>query len=199
MQKTVKAEIKLLTRDEIYPILINSLVEKLPQPPPAWCASQYQRELWDMTEDFELDPFLRQSDAIEKSLYYLVDFASRMPRWINVSETNERVRDMCGELADEIDLITREPETVIAKHGKLKSWLYAKLSVQTCWIYREETARNIAEEDEAQRLRRVAQPNTSSQISNNSEGKWKSTLAQSIFQKASSKTSEVPSEQPSLF
>jgi hypothetical protein len=56
----------------------------------------------------------------------LVDFARRMPEWINLSTTNERVREMCGELADEIEQITYEPEAVIARHGKLKVWLKGK-------------------------------------------------------------------------
>ncbi len=196
----MEAENRLLTRDEIYMMLLNALVEKLPEPPKGWCASQLDRELWSMTKEYELDAFLRQRDAVEKSLYYLVDFASRMPPWINLAETNEWVRKMCGELADEIELITRKPETVIAKHGKLKSWLYAKLSVQTCWIYREETERNIAEEDKAKRLRQIAQPkSTTSQNSTQTEGKWQSALAKSIFQKANGKKSENQSEQPSLF
>lgn len=196
----MEAATKLLTHDEIYRILITALIEKLPLPPAGWCASKLDEELWNAKREYEPDTFLRQRDAVEKSLYYLVDFASRMPHWIDLGETNERVRKMCGELADEIGLITREPEKVIAKHGKLKSWLYAKLSVQTCWIYREETERNIAEEDEAKRLRRIAQPKQSfSQNSTQLDGKWQSALAKTIFQKANGKKSENQSEQPSLF
>ncbi len=192
----MESETKLLTRDEIYLILINALVKKIPEPPVGWCASQYQRELWDMTEEYEPDPFLRQSDAVEKCLYYLVDFASRMPYWINVSETNVRVGNMCGDLADEIYLITREPETVIAKHGKIKAWLYAKLSVQTCWIYREETDRRIAEMEEAKRQQRIS-PLKKDNSSKNSSSKWQSALAKEIFQKVCDKQNS--SAQPTLF
>ena len=105
---------------------------------------------------------------------------------------------MCGELADEIEQITYEPDSVIAKHGKLKAWLKAILAVQTCWIYREETARSIAEEDEIKRQRRTiqtikkAQPKVESQ-----REKWQSALARAIFQKVSGKQNAA--EQPSLF
>ncbi len=80
-----------------------------------------------------------------------------MPEWINLSTENERVRKMCGELADEIEQITYEPELVIGKHSKLKAQLKAILAVQTCWIYREETARVIAEETQAKSQRRIPQ------------------------------------------
>ena len=107
---------------------------------------------------------------------------------------------MCGELADEIEQITYEPEAVIAKHGKLKVWLKAKLAVQTCWIYREETERVIAEEDEVKRLRCINKSVKHKTIDSISQPeKWQSALAWKIFQKVSGKKPETSAGQPSLF
>ena len=105
---------------------------------------------------------------------------------------------ICGELADEIEQITYEPESVIARRGKLKSWLKAILAVQTCWIYREETTRVIAEKEEAKRLQKTVNPAKNKESKPLSQPKqWQSELAHSIFQKVSGKKSA--SEQPSLF
>ena len=110
-------------------------------------SSNLDEEVYHAGNDFEPNLYLRHSDALATCLFYLVDFARRMPEWINLSTETARVREMCGDLADEIEQITYEPEAVIAKHGKLKAWLKAKLAVQTCLIYREET-------DESYRRRR---------------------------------------------
>jgi hypothetical protein len=121
-----------------------------------------------------------------------------MPQWINLSTENKRVRQMCGELADEIEQITYEPDAVIARHGKLKSWLKAKLAVQTCLIYNEETARVIAEKEQEKRLQRTEKPNKNKEINLISQPKqWQSALAQEIFQKVSGR--QNTSEQPTLF
>ena len=54
------------------------------------------------TREFESNPFLRQKDALETSLCYLVDYALRMPERVNLTETNIRVKQMCEELAFEL-------------------------------------------------------------------------------------------------
>jgi hypothetical protein len=197
-------ENRILTRDEIYQTFLVALVEKRPTPPKGWCASKVDEELWKATREYEPDACLRQRDALETSLFYLVDYASRMPERVNLSESNNRVRKMCEELADEIEKITRKPSEIINKRGKLKAWLKAILSVQTCLIYRDETERFIAEEDAAKRLKRAeAQAKNYSQptatTSKTGSDKWQSNLAKSIFQKASAKIPPQSSEQPSLF
>lgn len=132
---------KILTRNEIYKILTTALIGKLPLPPADWCASLLDEEVWKVTKEFEPNAFLRQKDSLETSLFYLVDYARRMTEQVNLTETNGRVKQMCEELAFEIEKITLETETIINKHGKLKSWLKAILAVQTCLIYREENKR----------------------------------------------------------
>lgn len=115
-------------------------------------------------------------------------------------DRDARVRQMCGELADEIEQITYEPEAVIAKHGKLKARLKAILAVQTCLTYREETERVVAEEEEAKRLSRIKKPFRNKFIETESRpDKFQSDLARSIFQKVSGKQTEKSSAQPSLF
>jgi hypothetical protein len=194
-------ENKILTRGEIYRTLARALTEKRPAPPKGWCASQLQKELWRATREYEPDAFLRQQDALETSLFYLVDYASRMPERVNLTESNGRVCRMLEELTDEIEKITHAPGEIINERGKLKAWLNAILSVQTCLIYREETERFIAEEDAAKRARRAAtQANgCRTQTTKPDSGKWQSDLAKNIFQKASAKTQSELSEQPSLF
>jgi hypothetical protein len=81
--------------------------------------------------------------CLQTCLFYLIDFARRITDRINTTETNDRVKLLCRELSEEIEKITQQPAEVIEKHGKLKVWLKAILAVQTCLIYREETARNI--------------------------------------------------------
>ena len=97
------------------------------------------------------------------------------------------------------------PAGVIEKHGKLKVWLKAILAVQTCLIYREETARFINQQDEAKRAAMF------SPVKNNlvddappKEEEGYSALAENIFEKVCGKSSVKPSEkspetQPSLF
>ena len=191
---------KILSRDDIYKILINTLIEKLPLPPADWCCSKLNEEIRKATREYEPNAFVRQQDALETSIFYLVDYALRMPERVNLTASNSRVKQLCEELAFEIEKITFEPEKVVEKHGKLKSWLSAILSVQTCLIYCEETDRYNAEQDEAKRLNRLAQSNSKSpSIQKKSKEKWQSDLAKTIFQKANDKMVEKPSEQPSLF
>lgn len=189
---------KLYTRDELYRMLTTALVKKKPQPPNDWSVVKLDEEVYQAGSDYEPNLYLRHSDALVTCVFYLVDFASRMPEWINLSTTNERVRDMCGELADEIEQITYEPEAVIEKHSKLKVWLKAKLAVQTCWIYREETERVIAEKEQAKRLQRIEKPAKNKESKPISQPKqWQSALAQEILNKVSGRQNS--SEQPSLF
>ena len=133
-----------MEREEIYEILTATLTKKLPLPPQNWWVAQLTYELWNTGSEFKSDSFIRQQDALAKCLYYLVDYSLRMPSWINLATGNARVKQLCEELAEEIEKITFQPESVIAKHGKLKLSLYTILNVQTCLIYREETARKIA-------------------------------------------------------
>lgn len=197
-------ENRILTRGEIYNLLVVALQEKRPAPPAGWSAATLQEELWNATREYEPDALSRQQVAFQTSLFYLVDYASRMPERVNLTESNGRVREMLGELADEIDKITHRADEIIGERGKLKAWLGAILSVQTCLIYREETERHITEEDALRRARRAAAAQAEScRISTTKpgSGKWQSNLAKNIFQKASAKTSpaQESAEQPSLF
>ena len=197
-------ERRIFTRDEVYRKLVVALTDKQPLPPAGWCASQLDEELWRATKEFEPSAYLRQQDALRTCLAYLVDFAVRMPEWINTTETNARVKEMCAELADEVEKITVKPDEIIDERGKLKSWLKAILSVQTCLIYREETARCIAEQDAARLAARIAPPKVNQiSVAPAEDKKWQSDLAKNIFQKAvgifPAKPAEQSSEQPSLF
>ena len=196
----MKSENKLFARSEIYRILTEALIKKTPLPPKGWSVVKLDEEVYRAGKQYEPNLHSRHKDALATSVFYLVDFARRMPEWINLSTTNERVREMCDELADEIEQITYEPEAVIARHGKLKVWLKAKLAVQTCLIYRAETTRNIAEQDEAKRLRHLNQskinsPNISKPNGENGE----SSLARQLFKKVTERAQASASEQPSLF
>ncbi len=197
----MEREQKIFTRDEIYRKLLAALRDKRPLPPAGWCASKLDEELWRATRRYEPDAFLRQKDTLETSLCYLVDYAARMPERVNLTESNRRVKEMCEDLAIEIDKITREPDEVIARHGKLKAWLHAILSVQTCLIYREETERFIAEEKEAKRASRASEPpkNDSPPVSANVKEKWQSDLARNIWRNAHNKMPDDFSGQPTLF
>lgn len=196
---------KTFTRDEIYSILIRAITDKLPLPPAGWFASQLDEELWRATKKYEPDASLRQRDALETCLAYLVDFSARMPEWINTTETNERVKKMCEELAAEIEKITVAPDEIIGTRGKLKSWLKAILSVQTCLIYREETERVIAEKDASKRAARVALPKPNALFdapakAENRQSDLAKNILQKVIGKISDKSSEQSSEQqPSLF
>ena len=139
----MEQEHKLYARDELYRMLAAALIKKKPMPPDDWSVVKLEEEVFHAGSEYEPNLYLRHRDALLTAVFYLVDFARRMPEWINLSTETSRVREMCGELADEIEQITYEPEAVIAKHGKLKVWLKAKLAVQTCLIYREETTRVI--------------------------------------------------------
>lgn len=189
---------KLYARDELYRMLLTVLVRKKPQPTEDWSVVKFDDEVSNAGSEYEPNLYLRHYDALRNAVFYLADFAARMPERVNLSTENERVRKMCGELADEIEQITYEPDAVIAKRGKLKSWLKAILAVQTCWIYREETERVIAEKEEAKRLQRTQKTVKTQENKPISQPKqWQSPLAQQIFQKVSGKQSA--SEQPSLF
>lgn len=191
---------KLYARDELYRMLAASLIKKKPQPPKDWSVVKLDEEVSRAGSDYEPSIYLRHHEALATCVFYLVDFARRMPEWINLSTETMRVREMCGDLSDEIEQITYEPESVIAKHGKLKAWLKAKLAVQTCLIYREETERVIAEEAEAKRASRTKQPeNGENARSNARQDKFQSALARTIFQKVSGKPSGNSNAQPSLF
>jgi hypothetical protein len=196
----MESEHKLFARDEICRMLAAALIKKKPLPPEDWSVVKLDEEVFRAGSEYEPNLFLRHRDALVTSVYYLVDFARRMPEWINLSTETARVGEMCGDLADEIEQITYEPEAVIAKHGKLKAWLKAKLAVQTCLIYREETERVIAQEAEAKRISRTKEPSRNKILEKDSQpDKWQSDLARVIFQKVSGKSSENSSAQPSLF
>ncbi len=207
-QKESEAESSagILNPEEIYRKLIAALERKEPHPPADWGASRLDEEIRRASREFEPNARLRQEDALQTCLFYLVDFARRMPEWINTTETNDRIKLVCLELAEEIEKITLRPAGVIEKHGKLKVWLKAILAVQTCLIYREETARNINRQDEAKRAAKF------SPVKNNSlagtvvkEEEWYSAVAKNIFENVCGKSSVKPSEkspeeaQPSLF
>lgn len=196
----MELENKLLSKDDIYRILINSLIEKCPIPLADWCRSKLDEEIRKATREYEPNAFLRQKDALETSLFYLVDYALRMPERVNLTESNSRIKQMCEELAAEIEKITLEPDLIISERGKLKSWLSAILSVQTCLIYCEETDRHNAEQDEIKRLNRLAQAKRKSLPNERkSEDKRQSDLAESVFQKVVGTPNKDLSDQPSLF
>lgn len=189
-----------LSQDEIYKILITALIQKLPLPPDGWCASQLDEELLRATREYEPNALIRQKNVLDTSLCYLVDYARRMPERVNLTESNNRVKKMCEDLSGEIVKITLDPESIIQKHGKLKSWHYAILSVGTCIIYCEETDRHNAEQDEAKRQRRIAESKSKPiRKTRKAEDKLQSTLAKTIFQKAVETINNDSSEQPSLF
>ena len=190
---------KLYARDEIYRMLLAALVKKKPLPPKEWSVVKFERELNFSGKFYDPDKFARQFDALLSSVYYLTDYSSRLPERVNLSESNERVREMCGDLADEIEQITYYPEEVIAKHGNLRVWLKAILSVQTCLIYREETERVVAQEAAAKKQRKPKLIERKEKVVKDvpQTNRWQSELAQSIFKKVSGR--QNVSEQPSLF
>ena len=213
-QKGYKAEESsagILTTDEIYRKLIAALERKEPPPPAGWCASHLDEEIRETGREFEPDAKIRQADALQTCLFYLIDFARRMPEWIDTTAGNDRVKLLCLELAEEIEKITLRPAEVIEKHGKLKVWLKAILAVQTCLIYREETARNIAQQDEANRAAKCLPVKNDSfaradvENADVKNGEWFSAVAENIFENVCGKSSVKPSDkspeeaQPSLF
>lgn len=196
----MEPENKIYSRDEIYRILTAALIQKTPLPPAGWSVAGLDEEVFRAGKEYEPDSRLRHKDALETAVFYLVDFAVRMPERVNLRESNARVNKMCAELAEEIEKITVQPEEVILKRGKLKVWLKAILAVQTCLIYREETERFIAEEDEAKRKMRVMPQSKNSLIDSKAKtGKWESSLAEQIFRKAVGESKEQPGGQPNLF
>ena len=195
----------ILNPDEICRKLIAALKGKEPQLPAGWCASQIDEEIRRASREFEPDAKLRQEDALETCFFYLVDFARRMPEWINTTAGNDRIKLACRELAEEVEKITLRPAEVIEKHGKLKVWLKAILAVQTCLIYREETARNINQQDEAKRAAKFSPVKNDLLVDAPfKEEERYSALAKNIFENVCGKSSVKPSEkspeaQPSLF
>ncbi len=190
---------KFFSADEIYPMLVAALAEKSPLPPADWSVVKLDEEVFKADKNYEPNQLLRQQDALLSALYYLVDLAVRMPERVDVSENNQRVCEMCSELATEIVKITVSPDEVIARHGKLKSWLKAILAVQLCLIYREETERAIARDEELKRLRQSSRhKKNSSTVSQAKPEKWQTALAKNIWQKANARDAEL-TEQPSLF
>ena len=195
----------ILNPDEIYRKLIAALECKEPHPPAGWCVSQLDEEIRRAIREFEPDAKLRQEDALDACFFYLVDFARRMPEWINTTAGNDRIKLTCLELAEEIQKITLRPAEVIERRGKLKVWLKAILAVQTCLVYREETARRINQQDEAKCAAQFQQAkNNSLARAVVKEEDWYSTLAKNIFENVCGKSSVKPSEkspeeQPSLF
>jgi len=195
----------ILNPDEIYRKLIAALECKEPHPPAGWCVSQLDEEIRRASREFEPDAKLRQEDALQTCLFYLVDFARRMPEWIDTTETNDRVKLACRELSEEIEKITLRPAEAIERRGKLKVWLKAILAVQTCLIYREETARFINRQDEAKRAAMFS-PVKNKPVDDalfNEEERY-SALAKNIFENVCGKSSVKPSDkspesQPSLF
>lgn len=196
----------ILDRDEIYRKLIAALEGKEPHPPAGWRASELDEEIRRAGREFEPDARLRQEDALQTCLFYLVDFALRMPEWIDTTAGNDRIKLLCGELSEEIEKITLRPAEVIEKHGKLKVWLKAILAVQTCLIYGDETARFINQQDEAKRAAKF------SPVKNNllfdgvvKDEEWFSAVAKNVFENVCGKSSVKPSDkspdeaQPSLF
>jgi len=195
----------ILTTDEIYRKLIAALECKQPHPPAGWCASELDEEIRRAGREFEPDARLRQEDALQTCLFYLVDFARRMPEWIDTTAGNEMVKHLCLELSEEIEKITLRPAEVSEKRGKLKVWLKAILAVQTCLIYRGETARFINRQDEAKRAAMFS-PVKNKPVDDASfnEKERYSALAKNIFENVCGKSSVKPSEkspeaQPSLF
>jgi hypothetical protein len=188
----------LFSRSDLYRMLAAALIKKKPLPPECWSVVKFDEEVTAAGEEYDPDLFARHHDALITCVYYLVDFACRMPEWINLSLSNARVHQMCGVISDEIEQITYEPDEVVAAHGKLKSRLTAKLAVQTCLIYREETERVIVEKDRMKRHQRTVNPAKNKESNPISRSKqWQSALAQEIFQKVCGKKSA--SEQPGLF
>ena len=191
--------------DEIYRKLIAALECKEPHPPTGWCASQLDEEIRRASREFQPDAKLRQEDALETCFFYLVDFARRMPEWINTTAGNDRIKLACRELAEEVEKITLRPAEVIEKHGKLKVWLKAILAVQTCLIYREETARNINQQEEAKRAAKFSPVKNDLLVDAPfKEEERYSALAKNIYENVCGKSFVKPSEkppeaQPSLF
>lgn len=191
---------KILAADEICPMLVAALAEKRPLPPADWSVAKLDEEVLKADKNYEPNQLLRQQDALSTALYYLVDFAVRMPERVDVSENNRRVGEMCRELAAEIVKITVSPDEVISKHGKLKSWLKAILAVQLCLIYREETEGAIARDKEAKRPEKSKATKKNDLFATVAQNQnWRSALAKNIWQKANAQNLAEASEQPSLF
>ncbi len=190
----------ILTGDEIYRTLICAITEKRPLPPAEWNLVRLEEEIRTATAQYEPSSLLRQRDALQTAVYYLVDFAARMPEWIDTTAKNERVEKTCRELAEEIVKITERPDEIIQERGKLKSWLKAILAVNTSLIYVEETEKAVARDRAAKRSHQSAPFKNDSLFAAQGEQKnQQSVLAKNIWLKAQNKSCGERSEQPSLF
>jgi hypothetical protein len=185
---------KILSRKEIYEILLRALKEKRPKPPRDWSVVKLGEEIYRATKEYESDMILRQEDALHTALYYLTDFARRMPDRVDLTENTMRVREICEDLAKEIERITLKPEEVIEERGKLKVWLQAILSVQTCLIYGDETERHIAERERVKKEERLE--NRKKQAA---ERRKKETDTRSLAKQIWKDTQDRQTDQPSLF
>lgn len=190
---------RILSRDEIYQTLIHAITEKRPLPPADWDLVKLEEEIRTATAQYDPNPLSRQQDALLTAVYYLVDFAVRMPEWIETTAKNERVEKTCRELAEELIKITEHPDEIIAERGKLKSWLKAILAVNTSLIYVEETEKAVARDREAKRLRQAASKNDLFSASHDEPRNQQTALAKNIWSKAQSKVAGEHSEQQSLF
>jgi antitoxin (DNA-binding transcriptional repressor) of toxin-antitoxin stability system len=112
-----------------------------------------------------------------------------MPERVNLTRSNKNVAEMVVRLSSEIERITFQPEKIIAERGKLKALLVAILAAGTCWIYRNETARFIAEQE---LLKNVPLKKTESQ-------RLGSNLASQLLRKVVLNRTEAQSQQGSLF
>lgn len=198
----MEIENRVLAPDEIYRLLMAAMREKSPRPPDGWSASKLEEEIFRAGKpEQETDLFLRQTGALETALFYLVDFAARMPERVNLSETNGRVKKMCEALALEIEKITRAPGAGLAREGKLKVRLVALLAVETCLIYREETERYLAEEEAEKRLSRSPQANAPAPDAPQANGDQEEprALQKNVRRKAGSSKAQDSSAQLSLF
>jgi hypothetical protein len=148
---------RVLSREELFRLFLKALADKKPESFTGWTAAELDEEIYKATREYEPDPLLRQADALQTAVFCLTDFARRMPERVDLSENTARVREMCLDLAAEIERITLRPDEVIAERGKLKVRLKAILSIRTCLIYREETERFINERGRDEQEARLAE------------------------------------------
>lgn len=182
-------ENQLLNGEELDEQIWKALIEKTPLPPENWSRSKLDNEVLKSTDTFEVNPHFRQKDALETTVYYLASFAKRMPERVNLTRSNKNVAEMCVRLLSEIERITFQPEKIIAESGKLKVLLVAILAAGTCWIYRNETERFIAEQE---LLKNVPTKKTESQ-------RLDSNFASQLLRKVVLNRTEAPNQQGSLF
>ena len=99
----MESEPTLYARAVIYQMLATALVKKKPLPPKDWSVVKLDAEVSRAGTEYNPDLYRRHWDALITCVYYLVDFSCQMPERVNLSLSNSRVRQMCGELADEIE------------------------------------------------------------------------------------------------